>query len=329
MAEDTEFPKGEEAPVLDAQHAQPYAFKSVRVFFLLIFILAIISFGIWFIFFKDAEMPSSRAPAAPQLPAQEAEEAPGEIYMFFYNMFQGIHDGLEDSPHNLENVDYIDDVNIETGPLEEDVEAVLAVKDYAEMIAAVENEQEGGSEFKYALKDILDSAVIDRSGRLTGRIHDILVNAETGRASALIVQENDTRLEKDLASIRFKKVLKQTGEGKTLLTVAEEKIERKPEFRYTKIPEDQKISLRHLEDGQVLDYKGDVAGHIETVIYQDAQAQDILFTLRPMLARKDLKQFTLPFEKVDINKARDGYDIHLSEKQTEYLARLLFDNNTE
>ncbi len=86
------------------------------------------------------------------------------------------------------------------------------------------------------------------------------------------------------------------------------------------------VSLRHLRDGQVLDYQGKVAGEVEAIIYQNAEAQDIYFKLKPRLVgESQAKLYGLPLEAFDLTTNRDGYDIKLSKEQTASLAEVLYE----
>lgn len=106
----------------------------------------------------------------------------------------------------------------------------------------------------------------------------------------------------------------------------EEKLEEKPEFYYNNNYDNERyFSLRHLRGGQVLDFEGNVAGQIDTVIYENAEAQNIYFSLKPVLNPLNSPvRFGIPYQAVDVIENPDGYDIQLSKKQTINLAEKLY-----
>jgi hypothetical protein len=102
---------------------QPYADRSIKaiLWFLAIVIGVSMFFG-WYMFGHDnngqdieERPPSEIARIDEKMPGNRYPEGSGRsgVYDFFYQMFGGIEDGLEDSPHNTKNVEWIDELNME------------------------------------------------------------------------------------------------------------------------------------------------------------------------------------------------------------------------
>ncbi len=309
------------------------------------------SFLAWFFFKPSPEGPprKTQVTKAPQLPGNPYEEGTGRsgVYDFFYKVFGGIEDGLDDNPHNLSNVERLDDQNIDPDTLVKDpgtstsppvgvqgnkgIDAALALKEKLRHyetengVPGAAGKTQKAAEYRHSLYDVFGSRVFDRNGNGAGSVYDILVNKKTGKARAIIIREDESRYARDLSAVDFRNVWKQEEGGEAMVKLTEEQIEQDPEFNYADLNKDDYISLRHLQGGQLLDMDGKVAGDIDAVIYQNAEAQNIYFTLRPVLAQYGISKFQIPFDKVKIVESPDGADIQLSKKQTEELARLLFE----
>ena len=158
-----------------------------------------------------------------------------------------------------------------------------------------------------------------------------MIEKETGMARAVIVDPQGGYYNHDLARLRFDNVLKQQPAGKVRATITDDKIETKRPFLYDDVNDARFVSLRHLRDGQVLDDQGNVAGQVDAIIYQNAQAQRIFFALKPSLTSAGMPQiFGIPYEAVDVVQSADGFDIQLSKEQTQSLAHSLYgEGNTK
>lgn len=311
----------------------PYAKRSLNS--IAVFVIALLLVGAfvgWYFLVPDG---NSNDPDTVANYEQEPRQLPGnsykkgsgrsDLYNFFYTMFGGIEDGLEDNPHNLNNVENLDQFNLDnTQGL--DVDGALASKQerqqQLQQIAQAQNPYQ--DDYRHSVFDIVGSDVFGRKGDRAGRIYDILVHKESGKAKVVVVNDDDQRYQRDLSAVRFKRVLKQQSEGNISLTISEEKVENKPDFSYTDLENTQYISLRHLRDGQLLDFEGEVAGQIDAIIYENAEVQNIYFTLRPQLAGRGPDTFRLPFSETEIIESPDGYDIQLTKEQTVALAETLF-----
>ncbi|MBL4804071.1 MAG: hypothetical protein JKY71_04335 [Alphaproteobacteria bacterium] len=330
------------ANVIDHDVHQTFTQRSLRaiagIAIALFFMGGIVS---WF-FMGDRTVDDEEAvPNAPISEAADVEQAPGNeyaegsgrgaMYDFFYTMFGGIEQGLEENPHNLDNVDHIDQFNINAGDVMGTPDTKLALEDAAAQAATKLNAQYGqtlNTEHAHSIQNIVGSRVKDKDGQETGKIFDILVNKETGAAKAIVVQDDKSYYQRDLKAVGFNAVDRKQDNGDTVLTVTENTFEKAKEFEYTDKVNETFVSLLRLQDGELIDFEGKVAGSIDTVIYENAEAQDIFFTLRPALSAQGAKQFKLPFDKAEIVETPDGLDVQLTEKQTRALASMLFTKNT-
>ena len=259
-----------------------------------------------------------------EMPGNDYEDGTGRsaIYNFFYKIFGGIEEGLEDSPHNLNNVEHLDDRNLNAG-----TNTLLPVKsEQASAQQAYQARSQATVTYKNSLSNIVGSDVFGNKGEVAGEVFDIIVHKKTGQAQAIIINDDSTNA-RSLSAVGFKQVLKQNEEGDVTLTVSEDIVKKEPAFDYSSLENTNYVSLRNLQDGQLLDYEGKVAGQIDGIIYENAEVQNIYFTLRPILVQNNAQNastFQLPFKEINIIKNNDGYDIKLDKEQTQALAKSLF-----
>lgn len=321
---------------------QPHARKTV--FTLLGAVLGILIVGMfagWFFFGSSPEtddayvvtqsgevIEAETEADLPPLNGNPYEDGSGQsaTYNFFYKMFGGIEDGLDDNPHNLKNVEQIDDFNIDTDELfDNDKKDILTIEQHA----AAQRERleaQNKDQYQHSVFDVVGQEIYDFKGLRAGMIHDIIVHKNTGEARAVIAREDDARYERELKAIQFNNVFKQENDGDVMLSVSEDTVEEKSAFNYAKLNDNEYVSLRHLRDGQLLDFEGNVAGQIDGIIYQNAEVQNIYFQLRPVLAKEGFAKFQLPFGELNIVNNPDGYDIQLDKEQTDALANALFND---
>jgi sporulation protein YlmC with PRC-barrel domain len=176
-----------------------------------------------------------------------------------------------------------------------------------------------------SVRDALDKNVFDDKNNVVGTVHDIIVNRRTGEATVLVVNDKDkTMQESSLAALNFRHVMKQEANGAVTLTIADTQLAARPGFDYEDLKTNPDyVSLRNLDNAQVVDDQGKPAGQIATVIYENAKAQDIYFTLQPDLARAappNKRLFTIPFRDANIVSGPGGYILKLSTTQTRALA---------
>lgn len=332
----------ETANIVQHSSEQPFAERSVRTVFGLVIALFLVGafFG-WFFFGgspenvdapreeQSAQMqanPYSLPEGQEQVPENAYEEGSGRsgVYNFFYQMFGGIDDGLEDHPLNLENLSHVDDLNIDTNRLFHKDEAPALATGPGSSSETRQLERESQTKGNHFVNDVIGSDVFDSKGLNAGTVFDIIVNKQTGDGRAIIVSnDEERRYERSLSAISFKRVARQQEDGDTMVTVTEEIIEASPDFSYSSLNDNNFISLRLLNDGEVLDFEGNVAGDIETVIYDQDQVQSIFFKVLSQFVKTDMDMFQIAFKDADLVRGDEGYDIRLSKEQTFKLAEML------
>lgn len=298
----------QQAPVVSNTHNMPFARRSINAVLFLIFFLAVSGTIMFLAVFADEETLQEEDDANMRVVAEYRGDASdeNEIVVFFEDLF------------DLDGADPIGEPNMAES-VSARTTAVVEIQYYYDQFQDFEDG------YRFSVQDILGSEVLGREGEIAGSVHDILVNRETGAAKAIIVNDEGAYYDRDLNVLTFEYVLKQEADGDTLVTVTEDVLDLAPEFYYEVIKDDIHVSLRHLRDGQILDHNGNVAGHIDAVIYRNAEAQRVFFTLKPsMVPANRSANYALPFEGVHIFENPDGYDIRLSETQTEALAHMLY-----
>lgn len=307
------------APVLESDHHAPFARRSVNAVFGIVLAIGLVGgFLFWYYGFFSGEKiirgPETNIPEKkvvyidkPENPYPEGTHK-NTVYGFFYSLMGGAAHGVEDSPLNLPG-----------DPDERTIEALNTLEEHAHRLANIDDN------YSQSIRDVVGSEVVGRKGDKAGNIHDIVVHKETGEAQAIIVDEAGNSYNRELAALSYDRVLKQDKDGNVLMTVTDNKFEKNREFAYSKMDDTKYVSLRHLRDGQLLDDQGEVAGQVNAIIYQNAEAQKIYFTIKPSLTpTKKLLEFGLPFEDVKIIQNPDGYDVQMTKEQTESLAEALY-----
>jgi len=294
-------------PVLEDDHYQPYAKRTVgTIFSFAIILAAVFAFVLWSVGDSDSNNSQSTAsvPNAQYAGTDDARER------------------NEDGSMYESGVDLVKDtVGAVTGEKPNGMAAGEASKVLEKNAKILANISQGQ---RYAVSNVIGQKVQDSDRQDVGTIEDIIINKETGDAQAIVVDSEGQGYTNNLKELGFEDVRKQTPSGAVYLNVTNEEFTTNPEFSYKEQPE-QYVSLRDLHDGQVLDVDGNVAGEVRTVLYSNAEAQKIYFELKPSLSpTQQPVEFGIPFESVDVIKNEDGYDIKLSKAQTEALAERLF-----
>lgn len=317
-------------------HHTHYAWRTVSTVFVFVFALLVVgAFVGWYFYAPEIEERNAIAvdseqvvdePELPQAPGNEYAESTGRsrVYNFFYRMFGGIEDGLEENPHNLQNIEHIDQLNIDVDDhFSGGAEGILAVNQYFYRLE--QRAENVDDNYRHSAFDVVGSKVVGIKGDKAGEVHDILIEKETGKALSVIIDEDGQAYERDLALLRFKRVDVQQPDGDIRMTITEDTLEDKSAFNYGKIDAAKFISLRALRNGQIIDVDGNIVGQIDAVIYQNAEAQQVYFELRPAIAAQTSEDiYGLPYNAINVVKSADGYDIKLSKKQTEALATTVF-----
>tara|TARA_R110000764_G_scaffold4085_1_gene16887 strand:- start:4338 stop:5300 length:963 start_codon:yes stop_codon:yes gene_type:complete len=305
------------ADVWGSNASQPYASRSINTVFSLIIILLIMGglLGWYFLSSNSKDEPHK---------SYQQEETRNGVYSFFYKMFNGISNGLDDHPLNVDNVARLGTSDLIQSPVYDTPIAALPPLKRADSIALLQKPLVTEDEYKHSLFDAVGREVYGREGETSGTVHDILVHMDTGQAKAIIIHDDNAQYERDLMAVHFVEVVEKKSDGDVLMTIPEGKDEAAVTFHYDKIDNTAYISLRLLRDSLLLDYEGKVAGRVDAVIYEDARAQNIYFTLSPLLAQEGVSKFSLPFVGIDIIERSNGYDVQLTKAQTKALAQMMF-----
>ena len=298
-----------------------YGEKSVKNLFL-VFITVFLagSFIVWFFLgdrlTQEDTTPPSESPsvAASQndMSAQIEQSGQNMVYQLFKKMFSGAEQGLELSDTEL---------NIGDSGVNDSLQAQIYLEKQSEKISEVE------TGYKYSLFDVIGAEVTGKTGRVVGEVEDILVNRNTGEARYLLIDDDEDKLRQDLKDIQFDKVFKQSSGGKTRIALSESGLESKDKFVYTDEERGSLISLLRLRDGLLLDYKGEIAGDVDAIIYGNAEARGLVLDLRPALEDYQSSPFYISFDQASFVESRDGLDIKLTKSQTRALAQRLFEAN--
>jgi len=178
--------------------------------------------------------------------------------------------------------------------------------------------------YRHSMSSIRGSRVFGSDGDPAGEIDDIMVDMESGKARAVIVDKGGHAFSRDIVALNFDDVAKQAPDGAVRMVIDDDRLEAMQDFEYGRLEKRGYISLNDLEDGQLIDYKGKIVGQIDAVIYTNAEARTLYFRPRPTLRDEGLPDFYLPFEEANIIRNEDGFDVKLTKSQTAALARVLF-----
>lgn len=108
------------APIFSNMVRQPYARRTVALFFWIgLFVLAVAFISGWQLSGDTTDDIDNQVVVEEnlnQMPGNNYKEntVRSGVYNFFYALFAGAEDGLEKSPHNLSNVEYLDNLNLDS-----------------------------------------------------------------------------------------------------------------------------------------------------------------------------------------------------------------------
>lgn len=97
------------------------------------------------------------------------------VYGFFYQMFAGIENGLDDSPHNINNIEQIDQMNIKGG-----IQSALADDNIIKNPSNVDNESSNDKIEKTIIEEttnagsMINKTVYDSDGNEIGTIDTLI-----------------------------------------------------------------------------------------------------------------------------------------------------------
>ncbi len=243
------------------------------------------------------------------------EEEHGPIYNFFYQLFAGINDGLQEGFNTAANsVAPTDSTFNEAAP-------------YRPLYGPAEqppqfNARTPELNVDFDISELIGESVYNENMNQIGTVLDVLVATSTGSAQRLIV--TNTEMNKQV-SMPYSDLLRRS-DGSLMVTTERSSIAGKQDFDYQNIAENPGlISLRFLTGGKVLDFNENVVGAIETVSFENAAAEEIYFSiyLPDALFQDQIEFFHIPFQQVQIIKSPDGYNIQLNDNQTAWISQHL------
>jgi len=302
----------EDAPIWTTKEDQPYANRTTKAILwgFLIVVIGIIGV-IFFILMPNNENKNGGS--------QSDQSDQSFAYELSRDIFSGIEDGLENNPHNLDNVESIDQFNLDTNLVRSgtsaDLNAGVAVERTLNKFEQIDDN------YRYSVFDVIGSEVRGKGNNLAGNIDDIIIDKSTGEASTIMVAL-DGAGQKQYSALGINSIKFQRLDGDIKAELTESELDRlKPHIASNS---NDLISLRSLRNGQLLDDQGAVAGEIEAIIYLNAEIQRLYFELLPRLTPQKTKiRFALPFEDLNIVNNVDGYDVQLTTEQTRDLAESL------
>jgi sporulation protein YlmC with PRC-barrel domain len=249
-------------------------------------------------------------------------------------IYDDVEEELDDNPHNLENVEYVDDFNLETERLFSD-STEISPNTTAEISS--NNTQNGNDNiqtrrvdtavvgYRHSAYDVIGGSVYDSQDNYAGEIHDIIIEKQTGNAIAVVADQDDNLYENDLKAITINNVRAENNFGDIHMTVSENALESRQAFNYGNFDENRFISLKRLQNGKVLDFENKEAGMINAIVYKNKEAQRIYFTLDPGLTPEgEAILLSIPYDAINIVESNGQYNIVLSRKQTEALADIIY-----
>ncbi len=281
-----------------------YAARTSGVFFKSISLLIILGLGAaWFFVWR----PNHAARAAQQQEAQTTDNA-------------AVGDSLADKlSATLKGA-----IGSDKAPSTESAGIEL---DQAKQQAAADKQQSQQSSLSSApvayegsFTNIIDGKVTDETGKDAGMIYDILVDRETGASTAVVINNQKKYQGLDLSAVKFNEVAQQDSSGNMKISADAGAIAASPSFSYEKLPSQRYVSLRSLENGQVLDDQNKNAGQIDAVIYYNGSAQNIVFTVPPIGNSTRKGTFVIPYKDVEVLAGAEGNAIRLNNMQTAALA---------
>jgi hypothetical protein len=149
------------APLIVDDVKQPYARRSIMaIFWGAVIVIAVAFFSGWFYSQEEGgqeiKTVSEGSMSVPQPPVERVERADSDdvVYDFFYAMFSGIKDGAEDSPHNLDNVGHLDNLDLDGGSA-----GPLVMPD----VEPARSQRE-------SFESMFDGKILDYQGRVAGDI---------------------------------------------------------------------------------------------------------------------------------------------------------------
>ncbi len=339
------------APIWDMEHNQPFA---KRTFWNIAFLIigALVLFAAWSYFMTgDIRIPflgsdndrnpniavvtaASNENAAPLTADANPQDAPAldqqivqqqdptERYDFteqpsnpypeksnrnsIFDFFGHIFDDMFEGDHLTNNIDL--------SGTEADVSDTVQLNDYYQF---VENNNADQAQFRNSVKYSLGKSIYGLEGDVVGDIHDILIHPETNMIKFLVFDENTGYDDRDLETVQFDKIFETQKDGDVVLESASDTVDTNDDIGTIADKYADYISLKSLENGVLLDFEGEKTGKIQHVIIERDKVERVYISLDPFLApdlRGQLLSFN--FDKADVVKSSEGFNIKLSTDQT-------------
>ena len=175
--------------------------------------------------------------------------------------------------------------------------------------------------------DLSYKSIKDENGKNIGKINDILVDTQSGKAEYIIyaLPGESEKANPKLSRIGYGAVMMQEKDGDIQVNLNEATLEN-PEstFQYTPQILGEYLSLKYLRQGQVMDAFGETVGKIMAVTYRNNGIEDVYIALDESFATGKARIFHMPFKEVSIIRDQDGFDLHLNKTQTERIARQVY-----
>ena len=261
---------------------------------------------------------STAQPAASNGNAPASQnEGEGAIHNFVESLVSGAKDGIaknDPAPYNFDTSDS------SAGAVNSTMDAMVAMEQNKNRFA---NLDDG---YRHSLNDVLGSEIRGSDGSVAGELHDVIIDIQTGKAQAIIVDKESAYYDRDLTALTFKAIATQEEDGDVRANITDDQIDQRRKFDYATLNQDQYVSLKDLREGQILDFENKVVGQVQAVIYENASANQIFFALQPsMVPAGKARVYGMSYTEMNVVKNPDGFDIKLSKDQTEELAKLLYE----
>lgn len=323
--DDTGFSQ-DDAHVVNNDFSQPYARRSVGAVFLFsILAVIILLFAGWYFFdygesetniVYSQEQLAGQAPGNPHAP----DSGRSAVYNFFYNVFEGINDAVGGA--NPDNLDAGVDIPA-TGGMS-DQEALVALEQFYRQFDGQDSNTQTQSAF-----DVLGSSVLNEGGQKVAHLYDIIIDKSSGQAQRFVLDRNtaeDQGNDPDLVVMPFAQINMPVSDEIMAFGLEMTDFQNAPDFTYENdFNAQDTISLLYLRNADIQDYQGNIIGQVDTVLFENAGAQTIYFSLTsPVGTDIPAQEFMISYNALDVVQVPDGYDLKLSRVQSLHLVERLF-----
>ena len=171
--------------------------------------------------------------------------------------------------------------------------------------------------------ELIGKKVQNWKGEDIGRINDILISAD-GDAETVIIDDNGLGLGGKLAAFDFDVIEGMTDDKDVVVKVSEQNIKAATRFEFEgEAKAGEKImympagqySVKKISDAKVIDAKGKTLADVDTVAFEDDDADYLIVTFNKILGVGGDKA-ALNLEALDIVNNEGDYTIKLNSNQT-------------